>query len=122
MIRATNADLEAAVRQRAFREDLYHRLAVLTLRLPSLRERGRDVIVRARRLLDHTCREDGLSPKRLSPDAEERILHHPWPGNVRELDNVMERVALLAEGDNVTASSSSRTGRSIGPPGSTRHT
>ena len=104
VISATNADLEAAVRQRAFREDLYHRLAVLTLRLPPLRERGRDVIVLARRFLDHACTEYGLSPKRLSPDAEERILRHPWPGNVRELDNVMERVALLAEGDNVTAS------------------
>ena len=104
VISATNADLEAAVRQRAFREDLYHRLAVLTLRLPPLRERGRDVILLARRFLDQACTEYGLSPKRLSPDAEERILRHPWPGNVRELDNVMERVALLAEGDDVTAS------------------
>jgi DNA-binding NtrC family response regulator len=77
---------------------------VLTLRLPPLRERGRDVILLARRFLDQACTEYGLSPKRLSPDAEERILRHPWPGNMRELDNVMRRVALLAEGDNVTAS------------------
>jgi two-component system, NtrC family, response regulator AtoC len=104
VISATNADLEAAVRQRAFREDLYHRLAVLTLRLLPLRERGRDVILLARRFLDQACTEYGLSPKRLSPDAEERILRHPWPGNVRALDNVMECGALLAEGDNVTAS------------------
>src|SRR6266536_1962267 len=104
IISATNADLQAAVRQRAFREDLYHRLAVLTLRLPPLRERGRDVILLATRFLNQACTEYGLSPKKLTPDAEERILRYPWPGNVRELDNLMERVALLAEGDNVTAS------------------
>ncbi len=104
VISATNADLETAVRQRTFREDLYHRLAVLTLRLPPLRERGRDVILLAARFLNQACTEYGLSPKKLTPEAEERILRYPWPGNVRELDNLMERVALLAEGDNVTAS------------------
>lgn len=104
VISATNADLEAAVRLRTFREDLYHRLAVLTLWLPPLRERGRDVVLLATRFLDQACREYGLPPKRLTPDAEARVLHYPWPGNIRELGNVMERVALLAEGDTVTAS------------------
>lgn len=104
VISATNTDLEAAVRQRSFREDLYHRLAVLTLRLPPLRERGRDIILLATRFLGQACTDYALSPKRLTPDAEARILRHPWPGNIRELGNVMERVALLAEGDTVTAS------------------
>ena len=102
VISATNADLEAAVRQRAFREDLYHRLAVLTLRLPPLRERGRDVILLARRFLAQACTEYGLSPKRLSPDAEARLLRHPWPGQYPGARNVMERVALLAEAAVVT--------------------
>src|SRR6266542_4123109 len=88
VISATNADLETAVRQRTFREDLYHRLAVLTLRLPPLRERGRDVILLAARFLNQACTEYGLSPKKLTPEAEERILRYPWPGNVRERDNV----------------------------------
>ncbi len=102
VISATNADLEAAVRQRAFREDLYHRLAVLTLRLPPLRERGRDVILLATQFLAQACTEYGLAPKRLASDAEARLLLHPWPGNIRELGNVMERVALLAEAAVVT--------------------
>jgi len=103
IISATNADLQAAVRQRAFREDLYHRLAVLTLRLPPLRERDTDVLVLARRFLGRTCADYGLPPKRFAPDAEARLQAYPWPGNIRELSNVIERVTLLAEGDLVTA-------------------
>jgi transcriptional regulator with GAF, ATPase, and Fis domain len=73
VIGATNTDLEAAVRQRAFREDPYHRLAVLTLRLPPLRERGRDVILLARRFLDQACTAYGLSPKRRTSSTREGI-------------------------------------------------
>ncbi len=83
IISATNADLQAAVRQRAFREDLYHRLAVLTLRLPPLRERDTDVLVLARRFLERTCADYGLPPKRFAPDAEARLQAYPWPGNIR---------------------------------------
>jgi transcriptional regulator with AAA-type ATPase domain/tetratricopeptide (TPR) repeat protein len=103
IISATNADLPAAVQQRTFREDLYHRLAVLTLRLPPLRERGRDVLVLARQFLGRVCADYGLPPKQFGPDAEARLQAYPWPGNIRELSNVIERVALLAEGDLVTA-------------------
>ena len=103
IISATNADLPAAVRQRAFREDLYHRLAVLTLRLPPLRERDRDVLILARRFLARVCADYGLPSKRFAPDADARLQAYPWPGNIRELSNVIERVALLAEGDLVTA-------------------
>src|SRR5437867_3520701 len=70
IISATNADLPAAVQQRTFREDLYHRLAVLTLRLPPLRERGRDVLVLARQFLDRVCADYGLPPKQFGQDAE----------------------------------------------------
>ena len=103
IISATNADLQTAIRERRFREDLYHRLAVLTLRLPPLRERGRDVILLAEHLLVRVCADYGLPLKTLSPEAQERLLAHPWPGNVRELSNVLERVALLTDGAVVTA-------------------
>lgn len=103
IISATNADLRAAVHERAFREDLYHRLAVLTLTLPPLRERGRDVLLLAERFLARACADYGLPSKTLSPEAQARLLEHGWPGNVRELGNMAERVALLAEGNVVSA-------------------
>jgi transcriptional regulator with AAA-type ATPase domain/tetratricopeptide (TPR) repeat protein len=103
IISATNADLQAAVRDRRFRQDLYHRLAVLTLKMPPLRERGRDILLLAERVLARVCAEYGLAPKTLAPDARERLLAYPWPGNVRELGNVIERAALLGEGPTLTA-------------------
>jgi len=102
IISATNGDLQTAIRERRFREDLYHRLAVLTLRLPPLRERGRDVILLAEHVLAGVCADYALPPKTLSHGARERLLAHPWPGNVRELHNVLERVALLTDGAVVT--------------------
>jgi DNA-binding NtrC family response regulator/class 3 adenylate cyclase len=103
VIAATNTDLPAAVRERRFREDLYHRLAVLTIRLPPLRERPGDVLVLAEALLDRACTEHGLGKKRLAEDARQRLVAHRWPGNVRELANVMERATLLVDGPTVTA-------------------
>jgi transcriptional regulator with AAA-type ATPase domain/tetratricopeptide (TPR) repeat protein len=97
IISATNTDLLAGVRERRFREDLYHRLAVLTLRLPPLRERGQDVLLLAERFLARVCADYGLPVKILAADARERLIAYPWPGNVRELSNVIERVALLTE-------------------------
>ena len=86
IISASNADLEAAVRERRFREDLYFRLAVYPLRMPPLRERGNDVILLAEHFLARHCAEYGLPAKALSPDARAALLAHPWRGNVRELD------------------------------------
>jgi tetratricopeptide (TPR) repeat protein/MoxR-like ATPase len=103
IITASNVDLEAAVRERRFREDLYHRLAVVKLTLPPLRERGDDIVALARTFLERACREYGLPAKTLAPEACTRLLAHPWPGNVRELANVMERVALLADATTVSA-------------------
>jgi two-component system response regulator AtoC len=103
IISATNADLPGAVRQHMFREDLYHRSAVLTLRLPPLRERGRDILILAGRSLVRVCTDYGLPPQRLTREAEARLLGYPWPGNIRELGNVIERVALFAESEMVTA-------------------
>jgi DNA-binding NtrC family response regulator/tetratricopeptide (TPR) repeat protein len=97
IISATNADLQGSVRERRFREDLYHRLAVLTLRLPPLREREEDVLLLAERFLARACADYGLPAKTLAADARARLMAYPWPGNVRELSNVIERAALLAE-------------------------
>ncbi len=103
VISATNADLHAAIQERRFREDLYHRLAVLTLRLPALRERGRDVLLLADRFLARACTDYGLPEKTFAPSAQARLLAYSWPGNIRELYNVLERVALLSETSTVTA-------------------
>ncbi len=103
VLTATNEDLAAATRERRFREDLYHRLAVLTLWLPPLRERGQDVLKLADHFLSRACADYDLPPKAFAPDARAALLAYRWPGNVRELSNVIERVALLAEAPLVTA-------------------
>jgi transcriptional regulator with AAA-type ATPase domain/tetratricopeptide (TPR) repeat protein len=103
ILAATNADLAAEVRRGAFREDLYHRLAVLPLVLPTLRDRGDDVVVLAERFLMRACADYGLPAKTLGHDARAALRAYAWPGNVRELANVIERVALLGEASHVTA-------------------
>jgi transcriptional regulator with AAA-type ATPase domain/tetratricopeptide (TPR) repeat protein len=102
IVSATNTDLREAVRARRFRDDLYHRLAVITLDLPPLRDRGRDVLLLAERFLDRACVDYGLPLKTLSEQAQARLLAYRWPGNIRELANVMERTALFADSPVVT--------------------
>ena len=97
LIAATNENLTEAVRSGSFREDLYHRLAVITITLPPLRARGDDVLLLGQHFLDKACADYGLPPKSLAPDAGAALRAYPWPGNVRELGNVIERVALLAD-------------------------
>jgi DNA-binding NtrC family response regulator len=101
-ISATNIDLQAALRERRFREDLYHRLAVIRLELPALRDRDGDVLLLADRFLARTCADYGLPPKRLDAEAQTRLLAYPWPGNIRELANVIERATLFAESSTIT--------------------
>ena len=96
-ISATNEDLGAAVREQRFREDLYHRLAVIVLSLPPLRQRGADVEILATHALTQICTEYGLRPKRLAPDARDALRAHSWPGNVRELKNALKRAAFLSD-------------------------
>ncbi|MGH7322768.1 MAG: sigma 54-interacting transcriptional regulator, partial [Candidatus Rokuibacteriota bacterium] len=103
IVTATNEDLLVSTRQRRFREDLYHRLAVLTVSLPPLRERGRDIALLAEHFLARACADYGLPAKAFGEDARAALLAYRWPGNVRELSNVMERVALLTEAPLVTA-------------------
>ena len=94
VIAATHSDLSAAVREGSFREDLYYRLDVLTLRIPPLRERLADILP----LAEHFLRRAPApgAPKSLSASAAQALLRHSWPGNVRELRNLMERCQALA--------------------------
>src|SRR5207249_940444 len=103
IISATNEDLLGAVRQRRFREDLYHRVAVITVSLPPLRERGADVLLLAEHFLSRVCADYGVPGKTLSAGAQAAIATHPWPGNVRELSNLMERAVLLSPSVDISA-------------------
>jgi DNA-binding NtrC family response regulator len=104
IIAASNEDLAAAVRSRHFRDDLYHRLAVVALRLPPLRERPEDVLFLAEHFLARACADYALVPlRRFAADARRALQQYHWPGNVRELSNVVERAALLAEQPTITA-------------------
>jgi DNA-binding NtrC family response regulator/predicted ATPase len=104
IVAATSEDLEAATRERRFRADLYHRLAVVTLRLPPLRERGGDVLLLAEHFLARACADYQLPPRILADDARAALAEYSWPGNVRELANVIERASLLSETRLVPAS------------------
>jgi len=95
ILAATHVDLAAATRRGEFREDLYHRLNVVPVELPPLRQRRDDILLLARRFLAQFAGEYGLPEPRLSADAEQALLRHRWPGNVRELRNLMERALLL---------------------------
>ncbi len=103
VIAATHQDLERRVAEGAFRADLLHRLDVVRLRLPPLRDRRDDVPRLAERFLQAAATRLEAPPKRLSRAAVQRLLEHDWPGNVRELQNLCWRLAALAPGDRVAA-------------------
>jgi transcriptional regulator with GAF, ATPase, and Fis domain len=98
MIAATNRDLEAEVHQGKFRLDLYHRLSVMVLKLPALRERSTDIPLLARRFLYDLSRRIHGRELDWTPQALEAMCEYSWPGNIRELMNVTERLALLSDG------------------------
>ncbi len=103
VVAATHQDLNERVRQGVFREDLFHRLNVVHIRVPPLRERDRDVVVLANHFLDLAARESGLDRKSLSAEAEAALLAHDWPGNVRELENLCRRLTVLSPGATIRA-------------------
>src|SRR5215813_3865781 len=92
LIAASQKDLKGLVEQGAFRADLYHRLAVLILVIPPLRERDADILLLAEEFLRSYAAAHGLAPKQLSEEARTWLSTYPWPGNVRELGHLMERV------------------------------
>src|SRR5437867_9713087 len=101
IIAATNRDLDVAVKDGHFREDLYHRLNVVPITLPPLRERKDDISVLALHFLRRYSNETKKSFSEISPDALERLCAYGWPGNVRELANVIERAVVLGQGPRI---------------------
>lgn len=95
VIAATNRDLESAIEAQTFRRDLYYRLAVFPIRIPPLRERGKDILLLAEHFLERFRRELRKPQLSLSATARKKLSDHGWPGNVRELQNVIERAAIL---------------------------
>jgi len=104
VIAATNKELPDEVAQGRFREDLFFRLNVLPLTVPPLRERREDIARLAHHFLELYARENELPRKQLHPETLALLKARDWPGNIRELKNLIERLAILAEGATVTAS------------------
>jgi DNA-binding NtrC family response regulator len=95
IVAATNRDLEVAVHEGRFREDLFYRLKVIPMRLPSLRERREDIPILVQHFLDHFNKEFRKQTEEVEPAAMERMMAYDWPGNIRELRNVIERIMIL---------------------------
>jgi two-component system response regulator PilR (NtrC family) len=105
VLAATNRNLEQAVKNNEFREDLYYRLNVLHIHLPPLRQRNEDLSELARHFVERTCKNFGTPVKRLTPDALRVLQAYSWPGNVRELENVIERTVALEPTEMISSGS-----------------
>jgi two-component system nitrogen regulation response regulator NtrX len=102
VLAATNKDLEKEMEAGRFRNDLYYRLHVIPLRVPSLRERKEDIKLLAERFLLDAAVKEGQEPKTLTADALALLMEHNWPGNVRELKNIIERLIILTPSNEIT--------------------
>jgi two-component system NtrC family response regulator len=103
LVTATNADLKELIGNGKFREDLYFRLAVVTIRLLPLRERGEDIVFLAREFLQRYASQNGPAKMVFAPDALRAMTRYSWPGNVRELQNRVKRGVIMASGSRVSA-------------------
>lgn len=113
LIAATNMDLQAAIQEGVFRQDLYHRLDLLRLRIPPLRERIVDVPGMANMLLDGIRKRYRLKNLEISAQGRERLISYSWPGNVRELAHELERAVVLSDGEHLDFTNLSNAGRAI---------
>jgi two-component system nitrogen regulation response regulator NtrX len=102
VVSATNKDLAEEIREGRFREDLYHRLNVIPLHVPSLRERREDLPMLVQHFAQHIIREASVAPRTFTPEAVERLQRMDWSGNVRELRNTVERLMILTTGESIT--------------------
>ena len=114
IIAATNKRLEEAVASREFREDLFYRLNVVRVSLPTLRERREDIPLLIDYFLKTISSAEGRKPKSILEDAQERLMQHDWPGNVRELENVIRRTIVMAKGEAIRADDLPTDIRSVG--------
>lgn len=97
IVAATNQNLEALVREKRFREDLYFRLNVISVEIPPLRERKEDIPLLARFLLKKICERENLTEKRITERVIKVFMNYHWPGNIREFENLLERMAILSD-------------------------
>jgi DNA-binding NtrC family response regulator len=97
VISATNKDLRQEIRENRFREDLYHRLSVIPIQVPSLNDRKEDIPVLVEHFLSLICREQGIRPKPIQDKAIMAMQEVDWTGNIRELRNVLERLVILCD-------------------------
>ncbi|MFH1023405.1 MAG: sigma 54-interacting transcriptional regulator [Planctomycetota bacterium] len=119
IITATNKNLEEEIRERRFREDLYYRLNVVSIRLPALRERTEDIPLLVEHFLAKYNRENARDISRIPPDILDLFRRYPWPGNVRELENCIERAVVMSPGNELAFSALPVSLRSLaeGPSG-----
>jgi two-component system, NtrC family, response regulator AtoC len=101
IIVATHKNLMEEVKNKNFREDLYYRLIGMPVQLPPLRERGNDICILAKHFIDNFCKENKISKKVLSPEAQQKLLQYSFPGNVRELKSVMELAVVMADDETI---------------------
>ena len=101
VIAATNKNLEGEIAEGRFREDLFYRLNVVPIPVPPLRERREDIPLLVEHFVSHLSRQEGMAPRRFTPDAVRRLVAFDWPGNVRELRNTVERILILAGGTEI---------------------
>jgi two-component system nitrogen regulation response regulator NtrX len=104
VIAATNKDLNVEVQEERFREDLFYRLNVIPIHVPSLRERPEDIPLLADYFTSRFCKENGKREKKISQEAMELLQTYKWPGNVRELKNLIERLVIMVPSNNIKAS------------------
>jgi DNA-binding NtrC family response regulator len=103
IVAASNKDIEKAIEQKAFRDDLFYRLNVFPIIIPPLRERKEDIPLLAEYFVNKYCREMKTAMKRISEDALRLLVNYPWKGNVRELENCIERAIILCDGNSIGA-------------------
>ncbi len=103
VVAATNKNLKEEIAKGTFREDLYHRLSVIVINVPTLDDRKDDIPMLVEHFIDQICAETGMQPRDIDPDALQLLVNKNWTGNIRELRNVVERLLILS-GDRITAS------------------
>jgi transcriptional regulator with GAF, ATPase, and Fis domain len=103
VLAATNKNLKAEIEKGNFREDLYHRLSVIVINMPSLDDRKTDIPLLVDYFIGQICSETGMMPREIDGDAMQMLVDKTWTGNIRELRNVVERLLILS-GDRITAS------------------